>query len=115
MEAGVLTKNFKFYLQFAISRYAGAMPVDTSEKLDTIISHLERMDRRDRLRTIGGFVRSLITLVPAILFILSALYLYRNFDDVLERVTAESAKQAAAMAGDNSFMKGLEKYMPKKK
>ncbi|MEK7591191.1 MAG: hypothetical protein AAB489_03220 [Patescibacteria group bacterium] len=78
-------------------------------RLDKIVEHLERMDRRDRLRTWGGFVRSLIALVPMIIFLLSAWYLYNNTDEMLKKITEEAAKQAAKYT-EQSAGKLMEKF-----
>lgn len=90
------------------------MPTDTRDQLDTIISHLARMDKRDRLRTWGGFVRALIGLIPIILLVLSTWYFYKHSDELLQKITREAAKQASTMAPSEDMMKKLEKYLPKK-
>ena len=66
-----------------------------SETLEQILLHLERMDRRDRLRTIGGFVRTLIAVIPVIIFLWGSWYAYMHYDELLRKVAEESAKQAA--------------------
>lgn len=85
----------------------------TNDRLDVIISHLERMDRRDRLRTVGGFLRSLLTLIPLVLFLGSAWYVYTHSTEIIARITAEAAKQAAGVAGGQGeeWQKTIEQYM----
>jgi preprotein translocase subunit SecY len=70
----------------------------TDDKLDQIIHYLHQMDRRDRMRTIGGTVRSVIALIPLLLFLLSVWYIYTNGTSLLQMVTEEAAKQAAKYA-----------------
>lgn len=60
------------------------------------------MDRRDRLRTIGGFFRGIIGLLPIILVLASAWYVYQNSDKLLKQVTEEAAKQAAKYTEENA-------------
>ncbi|OGJ56086.1 hypothetical protein A2706_02055 [Candidatus Peribacteria bacterium RIFCSPHIGHO2_01_FULL_51_35] len=67
----------------------------TEDKLDEIVEHLRRLDRRDRLRTVGGFFRSIIGFIPMIVFLLGIWYVYNNTDDILRSITQEAAKQAA--------------------
>jgi hypothetical protein len=66
----------------------------TDDRLDVIITFLHRMDRRDRLRTIGGSVRGMLSLIPMLLFLWSAWYLYEHGDELLTKIAQESAKQA---------------------
>lgn len=82
----------------------------TDEKLEEIVEHLRRMDRRDRLRTFGGFFRSLLGLIPMILFVLSAWYVYQNSDKLLKQITEEAAKQAAKYTEQSAgnFMKNFK-------
>ena len=67
----------------------------TEDKLDIIIEHLQRMDKRDRLRTWGAAFKGLIGLIPAIAFIVAAWYLYEHGDEVLMKVAKTAAEQAA--------------------
>ena len=74
----------------------------TDEKLEEIVEHLRRLDRRDRLRTIGGFFRSLLGLIPLLFFIFSAWYIYEYSDELLKKITEEAAKQAAKYTEENA-------------
>lgn len=77
--------------------------------MDRILHYLNQMNRRDRWRTVGGFFRSLISMIPLLLFLGSLWYLYAYGDVLLERLTYEAAKQAAALTGQNldSILKQL--------
>ena len=67
------------------------------EKLDEILLHLRRMDRRDRLRTWGGFFKGVIGILPVLAFIYGAWYMYEHGDEVLAQIAKEAAQQAAAV------------------
>lgn len=84
------------------------------QRLDAILFHLQRMDRRDRLRTWGGFLRSLIALVPLLLFLWSSWYFYEHANEIISKIAEESAKQAAKYTQDQSAAL-LQQFLPKKK
>lgn len=81
---------------------AKPIPETTEGKLEEILLHLRRMDRRDTVRTWGGFFKGLISIIPIVLFILGTWYLYKNGDEVLSKVAAEAAKQAAEVTQKNT-------------
>jgi hypothetical protein len=72
-----------------------AKPETTEMKLDRILFHLERMDKRDRLRTIGGFIRTLIAVIPIVLLLWSAWYFVDHGADLMKMVADQAAKSAA--------------------
>ena len=67
----------------------------SNDKLDQILTHLQNLDRRDRLRTWGGFFRGIIGLIPAIAFLWGIWYFYQHGDEVLAKIAKEAATQAA--------------------
>ncbi|MDD4318860.1 MAG: hypothetical protein PHW10_00845 [Candidatus Peribacteraceae bacterium] len=83
------------------------------ERLDAILHHLQRLDRRDRLRTWGGFVRGLLGLIPLAVVLYSMWYLSQNWDKVLTSVAQETAKQTAIFATDptGDTLKELQKLL----
>ncbi len=87
----------------------------TDEKLDQILIHLERMDKRDKLRTWGSFARWLISLLPLLFFLWGAWYVVTHVDDVIRKVAEESAKQAAKVTQQQSanMMDKLKNMLPK--
>ncbi len=60
--------------------------VETKELLEKIITHLEHIDRRDRIRLWGGFVRSLLSLIPTIIFLWTLWYVSENTDALLRKI-----------------------------
>lgn len=77
-------------------------PKTTDDKLDVIIEYLRKMNRRDRLRMIGGFFRGLLSIIPIVFFLISMWYVYAYGDALLEKVAAVAAKQAANVARVNT-------------
>lgn len=71
------------------------------EKVDVIIAHLERLDRRDRLRMWGGTVRSVIALIPMLFFLWSAWYLYAHGTEIFDLMLQQSARSAATSTGQS--------------
>ena len=69
------------------------------EKLDRVLVYLARMDRRDRIRMWGGFLHTLLTVVPLILFLVSSWYVYANFVVIMTEFTHRAAENAASATG----------------
>lgn len=89
-------------------------PTTTDQKMDKILEHLENLDRRDRLRTWGGFVRTILGLIPIIILLWSTWYAVTHADELLERVAKEAAKQAATVTTEsaNSMQERLRELFP---
>jgi hypothetical protein len=92
----------------------------TREEIDTMKSHLEliayhieRMDRRDKIRTIEGFIRSLILIIPTILFIWSTWYFIQHSDEIMAKMTEQITKQTMnySQQGGEDMMKQLQQMM----
>ncbi len=81
-------------------------PVTKEDKLDVIIDYLDRMNRRDRLRTVGGFFRGLLGVVPLVVLLGSLWYLAENGDQLLQKIAATAAQQAmqATSSGTDVFV-----------
>lgn len=86
----------------------------TDDKLDMIVEYLRRMDKRDRLRTWGGFLRGILGLIPLIIMLISVWYVYEHGDELLKKITQQAAKEAAAMSSNSAqdFMKQIELVFP---
>ena len=91
----------------------------TEELLELILVHMQNMDKRDHWRTIGGFFRGLLSLVPVLLFLASTWYVYAYRDTLLENMTKEITTQMAKVlpqtniVDSSSVMKQLEGIMRK--
>ena len=88
-----------------------------TEQLDEVIAILDRMNRRDRMRMIGGTIRSILTLIPLVLVLWSAWYFSQHSAELMKMIADQAAKSAAAYTQKQSggmldeFMK---QYAPKK-
>lgn len=71
------------------------MPKTTDAKLEEILLHLRRMDKRDRFRMWGAFARGIIGIVPILIFLYGAWFFYQNGEDFMQKMIDASAKQAA--------------------
>lgn len=89
-------------------------PTTTDEKLDQIVEYLHRMDRRDRLRTWGGFLHGLFSLIPVLILLWSVWYFYEHGDELLQKITKQAASEAARMTEEQSagFMDQFQEYFP---
>lgn len=90
----------------------GKLTVD--DKMDIIIEHLHRMDKRDRLRTWGGFFKGILGLIPIVVMLISIWYVFEHGDELLQKITQQAAKEAAAMTGNSAgeLMKQIELVFP---
>jgi len=85
----------------------------TNDKLDQILTHLSQLNRRDRLRTIGGFIKGVITIIPVVILIGGIWYAYKYGDQLLEKIAQQAAKQAAIVTeqqGEN-VIKQFENFL----
>ncbi|MDD5623117.1 MAG: hypothetical protein PHI23_00185 [Candidatus Peribacteraceae bacterium] len=85
----------------------------TDEKLDLIIEHLRHLDNRDRWRTIGGFLRSLLHIAYLVIIVASIWYTFKYSDVILKKITEQAAEQAARITQQNTgnLMQELNKYL----
>lgn len=82
------------------------------QKLDLIVAYLHRMDRRDHWRTIGGFFHGLITLIPIIIFLLSAWYFLLHGTQIIQQITDMSVKSMAGYS-QQGLMDQFNQYIGK--
>jgi len=59
-----------------------------------ILFHLQRMDARDRMRTIGGFFKGILTIIPIAFLLLSSWYFYEHADELMQKIAAAAANEA---------------------
>ncbi len=83
------------------------------EKVDKIVHHLERMDKRDRLRTIGGFIKGVLGFIPLLVMLGSLWYVYNHGAELMKEIASEAAKQAASYTqqGSSDIMKQFQNMM----
>ena len=88
----------------------------TEELLELVLVHMQNMDRRDYWRTIGGFFKGVLTLIPMVLFLVSTWYIYAYRDTILQQITSQVTSQMQSMMPtipDSNFMDRLQPYLPK--
>lgn len=100
------------------------MPTKTPEtgttveaKLDEMITILNAMNARDRLRTWGGFVRGIVALIPLIIFVWSAWYFMEHGEELMKMIANQAASSAAEYTksqGQSMVDQLLNEYAPKK-
>ena len=75
--------------------------------------HLERLDRRDRLRTWGGFFRGLLAIIPIAILIFSTWYAYAHLDELLKKVATQAAQSAGEYSKNSSaeFIKSMQEMI----
>ncbi len=79
-------------------------------RLDRMIEILDHMNRRDRWRTIGGFIRGLVVIIPTLVIILSSIYLYLYGSDLVQTFIQETTNQAAQQAQESFMDRMLEGF-----
>lgn len=77
-------------------------PTGVEAKLDEIIDHLRRMDKRDRARMWGSTVRSVIHLIPIIILLWSLWFAYAHWDELLKQFARTAAEQSAEVMKQGS-------------
>jgi|SRR3989338_2610755 len=87
----------------------------TNTQLNEILELLRRMDKRDRLRTWGGFFRSILHLIPLILIIWSTWYAFAHWDELLKEISKAAAEQSAAVMQNQGgdFSKQMQEQLQK--
>jgi len=87
-------------------------PQSIESKLDEIVMLMHAMNRRDRLRTMGGFFRGLISIIPIAILAWSTWYFIAHGEELMNRITKQAAEQAQqSVQLDGSFMEQLESMM----
>ncbi|MDD5103950.1 MAG: hypothetical protein PHX93_06180 [Candidatus Peribacteraceae bacterium] len=85
-------------------------PKTTEEKLDVIISYLDRMNRRDRWRTIGGFIRGMFSMIPIVIVVFFTWYTIKYGDQLLQKITSMAAQQAGKVAQQNAVTDFMNEF-----
>ncbi len=63
------------------------------ERLDHVITVLDHMNRRDKWRTVGGFIKGAVTIIPTLILLLSSVYLYLYGSDLIQYLIKETTAQ----------------------
>jgi uncharacterized membrane protein (GlpM family) len=89
------------------------MPKD--DKLDVIIGHLARIDRRDKIRMRAGFIKGVIAIIPGIAFLYGMYYFYLHGDEVMAKIAKVAAEQAmeATRSGTDQVLQRLQNFQVK--
>jgi len=85
-------------------------PKPPQDKLDRIIELLDRMNRRDKLRTIGGFIRGVFSMIPIIIVVFFTWYSIKYGDQLLQKITSMAAEQAGRVAKQNAVSDFLNEF-----
>lgn len=95
-------------------KQSATTPTGVEAKLDEILVHLRNLDKRDRLRTWGGTIKGILSLIPLIVFVWSLWYFYAHGDELLSQIATEAAKAAAAATQKSTegFMDQFKNFMP---
>jgi len=94
---------------------APSVPKVTIEsRLEEIVTVLHRLDRRDRMRTALSTVKTLLTMIPILVFLASAIYLYFYGEDLLQAVAEQTAQRAAEYSEGSmsNFLEQFNDYLP---
>lgn len=71
------------------------------EKLDEVVEILRRMDGRDRLRMVGGTIRSVIAFIPVIILVWSTWYLAAHGTQLIQQITEATIKSTMKGSGSS--------------
>ncbi len=81
---------------------AAAAPVtnlgEIQDRLDMVLLYLHQLDRRDKWRTRGGFLKGLVSIIPVLIAVWAAWYFYTYGDILMKKLTTEVVRQSAAYA-----------------
>jgi len=87
---------------------------DMEQTLDLMLECLQRMDRRDRFRTISSTIHTVLSLIPLLIVLGSFWYVYQYGEVLLKRIAQAAAEQAANYSSGSldDLMKQFDKYLP---
>jgi len=80
------------------------------DELTQILTILQRMEKRDRWRTIGGFIRSVIGMIPIAIAIFLTWYTIKYGDQLLQKITTMAAQQAGKVAQQNMLQDFVDQF-----
>ncbi|MFH0851248.1 MAG: hypothetical protein V1876_00670 [Candidatus Peregrinibacteria bacterium] len=80
------------------------------DSLEQILTILKRMDRRERWRTIGGFIRGILSLIPIVIVVFFTWYTIKYGDQLLQKITSMAAQQAGKVAQQNAVTDFMNEF-----
>lgn len=88
-------------------------PKETIEqKLDRIAESLRRLDRRDHARTVWMTIRSIIGIIPLLVVLGGAIYLYWERENLLQEFTKSFTQQLRLQSlPAGPLLKQLEQFL----
>ena len=78
-----------------------------------IVHYLEKMNHRDRLRMFGSFFKSIIMMLPVLVFLWSAWYFYVNGERLLRDIVSDVSR-STVQATQGSFDSLFEGLVPQR-
>ena len=86
---------------------------DITDRLEQIELQIRHLDSRDRMRMIGGTIRSLINVGFLIFAIWTSWYLLTNMDEIIRTMATEAAKQSQQMmkGGSEDLLKQMQNML----
>lgn len=82
------------------------------QKLDRIAESLRRLDRRDKMRTTWMSIRSIISMVPLLIILGGAVYLYWERENLLQEFTKSFTQQLRLQGLQTGpLLKQLEQFL----
>ncbi|GEM_PF-1536825 len=84
---------------------------EVQDRLDMVLLYLHNMDRRDKWRTRGGFLRGLISIIPVLIAVWAAWYFYMYGDILMKKLTMEVVRQSAAYS-ENTMENRIQQLVP---
>ena len=68
-------------------------PLSMDEKMDMILVYLHRMDRRDRTRMIGAYIKSMFTLASLLILVGSSVWFLLYGQQFIQDLTEQMVEQ----------------------
>ena len=92
-------------------------PLTNDQKLDLIVGYLQKMDKRDRLRMVGGTIRGFISIIPIAFIVWSGWYFYAHGTEIIKQITEQTTKSMMGQqnAAGQSLLEQAKAYIEKKK
>ena len=77
----------------------------TNERLDLIVDYLDKMNRRDRWRTMGGALKGAISIASFVILIWSGVYFALHGQEMIKQITDATVGSLSTMNSGAAFDK----------